>query len=157
MKSQVWALAHGSCLLNVQLFFSPGLFYCVCLTWIRKGGKNSPQSPACPFQFYCEVDSEGMQKPMMEALLSLWLWPLGCTAQQWKQIQTAHGEFVCLQDIVPVLIQWTLKHFVKKKWNHFYNCVAVVDFECYWLHTWIFIFKNTFLSTALSFLRIYFI
>ena len=30
MKSEVWALAHGSCLLNVQRLFS-GLFYCVCL------------------------------------------------------------------------------------------------------------------------------
>lgn len=82
MKSQVWALAHGSCLLNVQLFFSWPFLLCLLNLNKERGGGNSPLSPACPFQFYCEVDSEGMQKPMMEALLSLWLWSPGCTAQQ---------------------------------------------------------------------------
>lgn len=82
-------------------FFWPFL---LCLLNLNKErGKNSSLSPACPFQFYCEVSSEGVQKrPTMEALLSLWLWPPGRTAEQRNQIQSAHGEFVCL---VPVLIQ----------------------------------------------------
>lgn len=83
MKSQVWALAHGSCLLNLQRFLSFFFFwsFLLCLLNLNKErGKNSPLSPAYPFQFYCEVDSESMQKPMMEALLSLWLRPPGHTA-----------------------------------------------------------------------------
>lgn len=84
MKAQVWALAHGSCLLNIQRFLSFFFFFwsfLLCLLNLNKErGKNSLLSPAYPFQFYCEVDSESMQKPMMEALLSLWLRPPGHTA-----------------------------------------------------------------------------
>lgn len=82
MKSQVWALAHGSCLLNVQRFLSFFFWsFLLCLLNLNKErGKNSPLSPAYPFQFYCEVDSESMQKSMMETLLSLWLRPPGHTA-----------------------------------------------------------------------------
>lgn len=78
----------GSCtwLLSVKcpafsFFLSFFWSFLLCLLNLNKErGKNSPLSPAYPFQFYCEVDSESMPKPMMEALLSLWLRPPGHTA-----------------------------------------------------------------------------
>lgn len=50
----------------------------------------------------------------------------------------------------------SFQNILFKKTNNFYNCVGIVDFECYGLYNWNFIYKNIFLNTAFSVLRIWF-